>query len=394
MLALAPLILIQAASATMNFDAVAPSAIEQLDQTITVFGRSLKSSKEALDRCLARSCSPAEDIQSSIEHAENQLIAGELRAARTTLLQSRDRNKRYAQSLPGLVSRLLYFDAEVASLLGLADYSRIGTIDSLSALKAGLPPDDPRIAAQRLLVADVFLREGRNVTAVKMYDAIAERAAESGWPEIQGAAMFRALTFYAMAASVEPAYRSQAQRRYAALRATTSSSMRPARDATALLEAKLAVLSNKSADIDTIMAKAGAARTATPMLVFMPQINLSTTIARSGVVTPAVTRDQWVDFSFRITPEGKVADAEITNSAKKVNMQWVGQVQEALVERRYLPLDLPSDSAGLWRRERFMIVADLTAPKGSRIRTQSGVPRTRSIDLTARMDAGAPGAPP
>jgi tetratricopeptide (TPR) repeat protein len=388
------LLLIQSATSSAVADASRSSAIDQLDRTITVTGRSLQASGEALAQCLERKCSPAEDIRASIEHAENQLIAGELQGARTTLLRSRGRNKRYAQALPDPVSRLLHFDAEVASLLGLADYGRIATIDSLDALKGGLPADDPRIAMQRLRVGDVFMREGRHATAVKMYDAVAERAAEAGWRAIQGAAMFRALTFYAMAASVDPSYRGQAQRRYAALRATQDEALRPARDASAVLQAKLSILSSKSADIEAVMAGVSGTRTKTPMLVFMPRVDLASAQGRSKIVPAAITRDQWADFVFRITPEGTVADVEIVNKASKIHGGWLAQVEQALARRRYLPLDLPSESPGLWRRERFMIVANLTAPKASRIRTLSGPPILRSIDLTARSNPPIPSEPP
>lgn len=378
------LVLASAVAPQADADAGMSSAIEQLDQTITVTGRSLQATGEALNGCIARHCSPAEDIQATIAHAENQLIAGELQGARTTLLHSRMRNKRHARLLPAQVSQLLYFDAEVASLLGLSDYGRIGTIDSVSALKKGLSEDDPRVSAQRLLVGDVFLKEGRNETAVKIYDAVAERAAESGWPEIQAAAMFRSLTFYAMAASVEPAYRNQARRRYAALRATTNPAMRTARDASVTLELRLATLSKKSANIDALIRNFEGIRTASPMLVFMPAVDVASALVKSGVVISTITHDQWADFSFRITREGKVADVELTDSAQNVNQEWLNKVNNALVGRRYLPLDVPADSPGVWRRERFLIVADLVTPKGSRIRTHSGVPKLRSIDLTTR----------
>lgn len=391
---LTALVLAQAAVSHGIADAEASSSVEQLDRTITVTGRSLAQTGEALEQCLARSCPPAEDIAASVAHAENQLIAGELQDARSTLSRARGRNKRYAETLPIPVSGLLYLDAEVASLLGLARYGRIGTIDSLSALKAGLDADDPRIALQRLRVGDVFLREGRNATAVKIYDAVAERAGEAGWHAIQGAAMFRALTFYAMAASVDPVYRSQARRRYAALRATTDEAMRPARDASIMLEVRLATLSDKSASIDAILADLGPMRTAQPMLAFAPPINLAATPHGSYVVTPTFSRDQWADFSYRITREGKVSDVEMTDKAVQADDRWFNTIADALARRRYLPLDIPADSPGLWRRERFMIVADLVDPRWSRIRVPAGTPKVRSIDLTSRVAADAGEATP
>ncbi|MBO9722739.1 MAG: hypothetical protein J7530_00035 [Novosphingobium sp.] len=161
MMLILPLLLLQAAESVSTLPSVQlPEAQDEFaDAMVTVTGRSLRSTAASLKECLARHCPPGEDIAASMEHAENQLIAGDIEDARTTLIKSRSRNKRYAESLPREVSGLLQFDADVASLLGLADYGRIATFDSVDALKAGLPADDPAISIKRLEVADVFLRQ-------------------------------------------------------------------------------------------------------------------------------------------------------------------------------------------------------------------------------------------
>ncbi|MFD1949725.1 hypothetical protein ACFSGX_02945 [Sphingomonas arantia] len=364
----------------------AASPVAPTDQTITITGVSLKVTGDALESCLARACPPAEDIATSMTHAENQLIAGDLQGARTTLLKSTGRNKPHAKKLPVPVSNLLFFNAEVASLSGLTDSGRIGTIDSLSALKAGLPKDGPQVATQRLLVADVFRREGRYPTAVKMYDAIADQAARSGWPSLQAAAMFRSLAFYATAASISPAYRGEARRRYAALRRLTTPASQTVRDASALLEAKLLIMSDTKANIDDVLQQVKTKRTTTPMLVMMPPVDLGTTLTRTGG-TSSITRNQWVDFRFRITGDGTVEDIEQLTRAPNAQGEWIERAQRALADRRYLPLALPPGSTGLWRRERFMVVADQVASDRSRIRTHVGKPRLHILDLTPDADA-------
>lgn len=196
------LLLLQAADPADALPGIYVSGIEDdaAKSPVIVSRRSLRSTAAALKQCLARHCPPAEDIANSMEHAENQFVAGQIEGARKTLLAARSRNKRYADTLPREVSSLVQFDADIAALLGLADYGRIATFASIDALKAGLPKDDPAISAKRLEVADVFLRQGKYLTAVRMYDAVAKRAQESGWPQLQGAAMFRSQRFYAMAA--------------------------------------------------------------------------------------------------------------------------------------------------------------------------------------------------
>ncbi|MFV0625690.1 hypothetical protein ACBY01_17010 [Sphingomonas sp. ac-8] len=385
---LLPLLLAQAGIAAAPSDAVVEQAlVDPSSNMVSVTAPSLKATGDALERCLARSCPPQEDIAASIAHAENLLIAGELQDARTVLLHSRSRNSGYAETLPVPVSTLLAFNADVASLLGLGDPARIGTIDSVAALKKGLPADDPRIAAQRLRVADVFLRERRFYTAIKMYDAVAERAEESGWAELQGMAMFRGLVVYATAAAHNSGYAGKARRRYAALRATTHPALQPLRDATYLLEARLRLLNDKDADVDAVLKKMRGIRTTEPMLVAEPTIDLSKVLPSS--VSPTMARSQWFDLSYRITPDGQVVDVAMSEGSKAKG-QWVETVKKAVEDRRYLPLKLPADAEGLWRQERFMIVVDSELSTGSHIPGAAGPPTLRRIDLTRGTTSPTP----
>lgn len=383
---LASLLLQSQAAATATSPPAAPPEV-------TVIGRDINVTAATLRNCLARACPPAEDIDASLAHAETQLVAGDLQGARSTLYAARGRNKRFAASLPVEVSKLLHFDADVAMLLGLGDYGRIATIDSVSALKAKLPADDPRVSVQRLFVGDVFMREGRHRAAVDIYDDVIKRAAASHWPVIQGAAMFRALTFYATAASVNPAYKAQARRRYAAVRATTAPQLQLMRDASVVLEARLALMADKHADVSGLMRKISGMRATEPLLVVEPLVELGSSLADGSVVTPAVAREQWADFSFRINADGTVGPVERSAQAPHANSRWIDLAQKAIAGRRYMPLALPSGSDGLWRRERVMIVADLAAPTGSRLRKQLGRPKLHSIDLSAPsiVPGSAPG---
>ncbi|MFV1918519.1 hypothetical protein VPH46_03720 [Sphingomonas sp. MJ1 (PH-R8)] len=360
-------------------DVLSQTLEEQSAELVTVTAPSLKATGDALEHCLARACPPQEDIAASLAHAENLVIAGELQDARSVLLKARGRNSRHAAALPVPVSTLHAFNADVASLLGLPDPARIGTIDSVSALKKGLPADDPRIAAQRLRVADVFLREGRVATAVRMYDAVAERAEEAGWAEIQGMAMFRSLMVYATLAQHNSGYKGQARRRYAALRGTTQPVLQPTRDATYLLEARLRLLNDKNSNVDAVLKKMRGIRTVEPMLVVEPTIDMRKLLP--DTVTPSIAQSQWIDVGYRITPEGKVADVEM-RQGPKARDPWVDAVRRAIENRRYLPLAVPNDAAGLWRRERIMIVVDAAQATGSHIPDAAGPPKLRRIDLT------------
>ncbi len=385
-----PLLLLQAAEPAGTPPPVQfPEAQDEFaDSMVTVTGRSLRSTAASLEECLARHCPPGEDIAASMEHAENQLIAGEVEGARTTLIKSRSRNKRYAESLPREVSGLLQFDADVASLLGLADYGRIATFDSVDALKAGLPSDDPAISLKRLEVADVFLRQGKYSTAVHMYDAVANRAEESGWPQVQGAAMLRSLRFYAMAASVNPAYASESRSRYVALAKMTDPAVKPMQDAALVTLARLQLLSKKNADVNGIMEKLANVKVSTPVLVYSPLVDLGKASSAEMVyATPSTAKDQWVDFNYRISPQGTVEDIAVAARAPHVDDRLVATMKKSVVGRRYVSLDLPGGSDGMWRRERLMVVADVVPVTGSRMNFKAGRPKLMSMDLTAKVKA-------
>lgn len=385
-----PLLLLQAAEPVGNLPSVqVPEAQDEFaDAMVTVTGRSLRSTAASLEECIARNCPPGEDIAASMEHAENQLIAGEIEGARTTLIKSRSRNKRYAESLPREVSGLLQFDADVASLLGLANYGRIATFDSVDALKAGLPADDPAISIKRLEVADVFLKQGKYSTAVHMYDAVARRAEESGWPQVQGSAMLRALRFYAMAASVNPAYGSESRSRYAALCKMTDPAVKPMQNAALVILARLQLLSKKNADVDAVMEKLANVKVSTPVLIYAPFVDVGKkSSAEAMYVTPSISKDQWVDFSYRISSEGTVKDLVIAARGPHVDERLVTRMQKSVAGRRYVPLDIPGGSDGLWRRERLMIVADVVPVLNSRLNIKAGAPKLISMDLTAKVKA-------
>lgn len=385
-----PLLLLQAAEPAGNLPPVQIPAIQDefADAMVTVTGRSLRSTAASLEECLARYCPPGEDIAASMEHAENQLIAGEIEDARTTLIKSRSRNKRYAETLPREVSGLLQFDADVASLLGLADYGRIATFDSVDALKAGLPADDPAISLKRLEVADVFLRQGKYSTAVHMYDAVANRAEESGWPQVRAAAMLRSLRFYAMAASVNPAYGSESRNRYAALSKMTDPAVKPMQDAALVILARLQFLSKKNANVDAVMERLANVKVSTPVLVYSPLVELGKASSAEMVyATPSTAKDQWVDFSYRISPQGAVEDIGVAARAPHVDDRLVATMKKSVMGRRYVSLDLPSGSDGMWRRERLMVVADVVPVTGSRMNFKAGRPKLMSMDLTAKVKA-------
>src|SRR5207253_2845852 len=87
-------------------------------QTIVVVGQRLADLRAQLADCLARHCSPDEDIDVSTALAQALFVANEYREARSVLLASIGRNRRYAAQYPEPVSELYRSNALVARHLG------------------------------------------------------------------------------------------------------------------------------------------------------------------------------------------------------------------------------------------------------------------------------------
>src|SRR5689334_6772385 len=73
---------------------------------IVVKGASLNETRKQLDDCLARHCTPGEDIDATLAHAENQFVSGDYQGAQRTLAKGHGRNWRYATTLPVEVADL------------------------------------------------------------------------------------------------------------------------------------------------------------------------------------------------------------------------------------------------------------------------------------------------
>jgi hypothetical protein len=365
-----------------------PPSTPVVGPDVVVVGRSLQDTQDALRRCLARHCPPKEDIDASMAHAENQFLVGDFKGARGTLTASRGRNKRFARELPVPVAELLRVDALVGSLLGDADYARIGTIDSVSALKAGLPRDDQRIVAQRLLVAAVFAREGRFRTAVNMCDAVAERAAEMGWGALQGEAMFRAAALYGMASTVDPAYASEARARLRKLEELRVPGARSYTDAAVLIQVKVAQMRHDDKALAAAQARMRTMRVGQAMLLYAPDVDLGNPAVAQGNLHPSLDlRGQWIDLSFTVAPDGRVRDLQEIARGPRVEGRWVELAREAVAKREYVPLDQAADGPGIAQAERVVLVSDVGFDTGTHMRRPIGPPRLQFVALGQQATA-------
>ncbi len=370
-----------------------PEATSNLtdDKTIVVIAPRASTTERALADCIARGCSPKDEIAASLAHAESQFLAGDYVASRRTLSKARSRNARYAKTLPVEVSNLVRASGRLASLNGRPDTARITSIDTLDILREGFGAKDERVLMQRLLIGDAMVKALRFDAAREIFNRVAKDAAETGQKVVEGHALLRIAVVYGVLASVDRGYAQRARSAITRITRTDDPVLAPFREAAATLQQRLA-----SGPKALAAAKAGVAilpkgtRSTVATLVYAPPVDLhgapqsqSTTVALTGDAEP-----QWIDVAFRITAEGTVRDVDVVRLSTNARGRWLELVEQSIAGRVYRPLAVAADSRGLARVERYSLIYDMTFSKGSRMQVRSSRPRLEVIDLTLDVPPG------
>ena len=370
------------------FPAVAQKNSAHDEDTIVVTGTSIKDSETRLQACLARHCSPKEDIDASLNLAENQFVAGDYNAARQTIAKSHHRNDRFAKAFPVDVADLNRAWARVNDASGFVDTSRIQQIQSLDALKAGLDKHDGRVLAQRLMVADGFAKVGRIRAADDMYNEVARQARKVGLPTVMGMAMLRDSVLYGAVASTQWSMREPAKLRLSRLERTTEPELAPFRDAVKVLRARLAMMDGDQTAFEKVVADMPPRAERTPLLLYAPPISTED-LGPSPKTRTLVEQPQWIDLQFRVGGDGKVSDVAILRDSGNLDQNWPKLVERRVGERRYAPMVLPAGTELPARIERFSFVHDVTSSESdTRTRARSAVGRITSLDLTPDATSG------
>lgn len=375
----------------------APVEAQQVDDKVAgpnsdilVSGTSLKDVQARLRSCLDQRCPPDKDIDASLLVAETQFVLGNYKGARTTLLRSVSRNKRYAKHYPVAVSGLLRADARVAAHLGRAQANFSDSLDMVSALKAGLPESDARVLEARIELGDAYARAGRLDAAVGQYDAVAARARDLGLSKTAGYALFRIALVNAAASALRgDEYYQAAVRASDRLIGERDPAMTPYATAAKVLKTQLGIRPGDQAAADRLVATYGslARESKEPVLLYAPKLGLPPLSGHEFSDGETLSKlalddfdDQWVDISFRITPDGKVADAEVSQKSPKLVGDWVSPILASIKGRRYAPVGV--DGGGLMRIERYTFTSSWTTTSGSRIDVRSPIPRIEMLDLS------------
>jgi hypothetical protein len=387
--------------------AAAMPAAAQDNPTIVVTGKSLADTERELRECIARHCPPDEDVAATLAHAENQFVAGKYKDARTTLLAGIGRNKRFARDYPIPVSDLLRANSRVAAHLGESQAYRIGTIESLDAMRAGLSPDDPRVLVQRVELADMEASFGRFESAQNGYAAVARDARRLGHTRVEAFAMLRSAWLWTAMAKDDPArYGTRARRALDGLSARTEPEFRPYAGAARVIRARLDAAGGDRHAFDALIADYVKLPPVTrPVLLYSEPIDLSalmlperkvggiTSIDQAQAATTTARQtgigsdDQWIDVIFWIKPDGSTGDIEIARRGPKRAPLWEKPVLESIATRRYAPLALDPSDPGIMRVERYTLTSDYTHGvsdvTGTRLRNREVNPKVEMLDLSA-----------
>lgn len=352
------------------------------EDIVVVARRNVEAAKHALDACIARQCPPDEEVKAAIIYAARQFLAGDYAASRRSLLASRHRNARFAKSYPVQISDLHRALNNLSNLTGYPDSARISAFDAADALRAGLPADDPLILLQRLDTGRQLAHEGRFMAAVELYENVASKAQKKGYHGVEAQALFRGAALYAVLANVDSAYRSVAQRWRDRIADRTDAEFAEYRDALGLLDAQIARLDDRGGK--RILPPAATKPVSGDEAVLLSEPVVRFAASENGLKWQegGNNNPEWADVAFWVKPDGSVANVAIIGRSKSPPGSWLPRKVAAVSERRYAPLQHPSDSRGVYRVERYSMVFPLAASTQSRMPTRSARGQLETTDVT------------
>lgn len=357
------------------------TSVQDGTTTIIVTGNPLSETARRLKACLERRCPPGEDIDASLDHAENQFLDGDYRNARATLAAAHSRNARYAREFPVEVADLDRAYGRLTNMNGRPDDGRILQIGALDTLKGSFEAGDSRILDQRLATGDEFIHTGRITAATDVYRKVEKQAREAGQLRVAGNAMLRPATLFTALSAIDSGYRTPARAAITRLERTTEPELADFRVAAQLLRARLAATTGDDAELETTLRKLAGDGYTYPVLAYEePSFR---NVPPTGVADRGLdTNPEWIDFRFRIDASGRVRDVDELRRSPQISNDWPKYIRRTLPKRRYVPLKLPAGSEGMVRIERFTLVFDAESHTGSNMQTRSTRGRLVSLDLT------------
>lgn len=354
--------------------------------TIVVTGTPLSETGKRLEQCLARHCPPMEDMEASLAHAENQLLAGDYLGARDTLRAAHNRNMRYAKEYPVEVADLNRAFGRVVSMNGKPESGRLHQIESLEALQKAFGDTDARVLIQRIATGDAYAQTGRLRAATDVYRKVQKQARAAGQLRIVGFAILREAVLYTALSLRDSGFRNAARYTLRKVLKSKEPELEEYRVAAHVLQARIAKEAGDEDAMEREIASLVGKGFKTPVLVYDEPAYFDP--PETGTVERNVQSDpEWVDIRYRIDAGGHVRDIEQIRQSPIMSGDWAAPIRKVIGRRRYVPLDLPAGSDGITRIERYTLVFDIIPRRGARAPTRSTRGRLTTLDIT-------PDAPP
>ncbi len=366
------------------------------DSEIVVTGRSLKETADDLAACLARNCPPDEDIAASLAHAENQLLQGDYKDSRTTLLKSIGRNRKHGDKFPVEVSDLFRANSRVAEHVGEAKNFQLSVLDMRNTLKAGLGEKDPRVMVAQIEVGDSRAKLGFPDEAERIYQDVEKQALANGQNRV---AMFARVRQALLAQTRAEASNLDSDRKDARklLDDIISNPLPGAEEFAMAAQVMRARNDRKKGDASSTEAIlrefAERGGTTRPVLLFsepIKRIDLSQDFGNEQPPANTLQRltalnsvGKWADVGFWINADGRVSDVEVLRA--EGTKQWLKPVFDQIKTRVYAPLRRSDNDAspGFYMIERYTLTARWTDDAtGTNMRRREATPRIERLDIT------------
>jgi TonB family protein len=388
---------------------------------IIVTATPLSETARLLADCIARNCPPAEDIAATLRHAENQFVAGEYDAARSTLNEAIRRNRNQRLNLPVEVAGLYRATSRVSAHLGDPRAYELGVINMRETLRDGLPADDERQLHAEIEVADAQRSLGYLNYARDRYRAVADRAQFAGHDRTAAFAQLRLVSMDLPTERSDAAMQGSRRAREAErlLQRIVGRGIAVGADVSFLARTLLARVERARGDMtrtNELLAEFAATSPGSrPLLIHSRQIILHDAdqtmtnedpfaavfaVASAGggrVLTSEnnLSRMQmsditgrWIDVGFWIEPDGRVRDVEVLRSSG--DAAWARHVETAIRSRAYTPSQTAQreSSPGTYIVERYTLTARMrTDCTGSRLNCRDPRLRVEMMDLTPEIAA-------
>ncbi|MBB5714152.1 hypothetical protein [Sphingomonas aerophila] len=327
--------------------------------------------EDDLAKCLARACSPAEEVEASLQASVEQFADGRYNDAQRTLQRAIRRNRDHQAELPGPVSSLYATLATIAEHQGDEELWLSSARSNVRVLRRHLGAGSDATLEQRLAFADTLIGLGKRAAADDVCKDVQRSAGERGRTGLASSAAFRRAWLALLGQQDRKASRLADE---AVLIA--GSADRTMADLREIVRARIAIRHGDAGALDALAARLRQSTSKPPVLLFAPPID----DPNSKLLFADDPRVRFADVGYWVQPNGRTAGVEVLRTSGLG--QWSRTILKQVSQRRYVPLDASPGQPGMYRIDRFTVRGSFGTPTGSHVSQRTGEPSIHIVDLT------------